>query len=462
MSPVRPQEASSADPSADRMGTEPVLRLLVSFSLPCIIGMLVNALYNIVDRIFVGQGVGEQAIAATTVAFPLMLALISFSVLVGVGANTLFSIRLGEGDREATEVILGNALSLLILCPLVAFIPLVVWLDPLLRFLGASEEVLPMARTYSLVILAAAPVGTAGMGLSHFIRSDGHPRAAMVSMLIGGILNTVLDPLFIFAFRWGIAGAAWATVISQLASFAYCMAYFLSPRFPSTPLRRRALRLRWRTVVGPFLAMGFAPCAMNLANSLLNIVLNKSLVHYGGDTALAVMGILASYMGIIFTPVFGLMQGAQPLMGYNYGARHLRRVRGFFWGTFWISTAVLCVGTVLSQAFPRLLLRCFVREPDGALLGLGVRCLRLYTMAFPLIGFHICSGNLFQSMGRPVVASVLSLSRQVLLFIPCLVLLPLAWGLDGVFLAGPASDVLSFLLAVGLAWPILRGLRRGE
>ena len=461
MSPALP-ETPSAEPSAARMGTEPVLRLLVSFSLPCIIGMLVNALYNIVDRIFVGQGVGEQAIAATTVAFPLMLALISFSVLVGVGANTLFSIRLGEGDREATEMILGNAFSLLILCPLLAFIPLVLWLDPLLRFLGASEEILPMSRTYALIIMAAAPVGTASMGLSHFIRSDGHPRAAMVSMLIGGILNTLLDPLFIFVFRWGIAGAAWATAISQLVSFAYCMTYFLSPRFPSTPLRRRALRPRWRGIVGPFLAMGFAPCAMSLANSLLNIVLNKSLVHYGGDMALTVMGILASYMGIIFTPVFGLMQGAQPLMGYNYGARKPRRVLGFFWAIFAISTAILCLGTVLSQVFPRLLLRCFVREPDGELLDLGVRCLRLYTMAFPLIGFHICAGNLFQSMGRPVVASILSLSRQVLLFIPCLILLPLAWGLDGVFLAGPASDVLSFLLAVGMAWPILRNLRRSE
>ena len=229
--------------ATDSIGTDRVGRLLLRFSIPAIVGMLVNALYNIVDRMFIGYGIGPQGIAGVTISFPLMMAMVSFSILIGVGANTLFSIRMGEGRREEAERILGNAFGLLFFVPLAASLVALFFLDPLLRLVGAGEALLPYARSYARVILFGIALNTTGHGLSHFIRSDGHPHISMVAMLIGAVVNTILDPLFIFVFHWGMAGAAWATVIAQGLSFAWCFGYFLLPG-SGTRLRRRHLRYR--------------------------------------------------------------------------------------------------------------------------------------------------------------------------------------------------------------------------
>ena len=280
-------EASPSQPpatranSTDRIGTDAIGRLLLRFSFPAIVGMFVNALYNIVDRMFIGYGVGPEGIAGVTLSFPLMMAMVSFSILVGVGANTLFSIRMGEGRREEAERILGNAFGLLFFVPLAASLAGLYWLDPLLRLMGASEALLPYARTYARVILYGIALSTTGHGLSHFIRSDGHPNISMMAMLIGAVVNTFLDYLFIFVYGWGMAGAAWATVIAQGISCAWCFAYFLSPR-ANTRLLRRNLRLDFQRIVRPLLAIGFAPFAMNLAHSLLNVILNRGLRTHGG------------------------------------------------------------------------------------------------------------------------------------------------------------------------------------
>ena len=446
--------------STARIGTDTIGRLMLRFSLPSIVGMLVNALYNIVVRMFIGYGIGEMGIAGATIGFPLMLMMISFSILVGVGANTLFSIRLGEGKKEEAERILGNAFILLFLVPVVVSLAALIWLDPLLRLIGASEALLPYARSYVRVILFGSALATTGHGLSHFIRSDGHPGISMVAMLIGGIVNTLLDPLFIFVFGWGMAGAAWATVIAQGLSFAWCLAYFLSPKANSR-LRRIHLHLDFRRVVWPMLAIGFSPFAMNLANSLLNVILNRGLHEYGGEAAVAVMGIIGAYMSLIFMPTFGITQGVQPLMGYNYGARKYARVRHFFWASVGAATVVMILGWGASQLFPAQIMRLFV--PAGSeLIPLGVRALEIFTLAFPIIGFPIMGGNLFQAIGKPIQSGFIALARQVLLFIPFLILFPKYMGLDGIFYAAPASDILTFLLVTVLVARQMRILRKIE
>ena len=458
---VAPAQPAPALPdAADRMGTDRIGPLLVRYSVPAIVGMLVNALYNVVDRMFIGYGVGPQGIAAVTISFPLMMAMVSFSILVGVGANTLFSIRMGEGRRDEAERILGNAFGLLFFVPLAASLVGLAYLDPLLRLMGAGDALLPYARDYARVVLYGIALSTTGHGLSHFIRSDGRPKISMAAMLIGAGANAILDPLFIFTFGWGMQGAAWATVIAQGLSFAWCFGYFLLPG-AGTRLRRSCLRLEFRRIVGPLLAIGFAPFAMNLANSLLNVILNRGLGQYGGDDAIAVMGILSAFMSIIFMPIFGLGQGAQPLMGYNYGARKYGRVRLLFWTSAAVATVFMILGGAVSQLFPVPILRLFVAA-DSNLIPLGTQALRIFTLAFPIIGFPIMGGQFFQAIGKPVPATLIALSRQILLFIPFILVFPLFWGLPGIYAAAPASDVLTTLIALPLVLRQLRKLRRRE
>lgn len=456
--PPAPSKPAPAIDTTSRIGTEPILPLLLSFSIPSIVGMLVNALYNVVDRIFVGQGIGAAGLAGVTLTFPIMMIMVSFSILVGVGANTLFSIRMGEGRRDEAERILGNAFGMLFFVPLAVSLICLAYLNPLLRLVGASDEILPYACSYARVILAGSALSTTSHGLTHFVRSDGRPLIAMVSMLIGGITNIILDALFIFGFGWGMAGAAWATVIAQGLSFTWCLAYFLSPR-ANTRLRRRHLRPDFHAIVRPMLAIGSAPFAMHMANSLLNVVLNRGLGRYGTDDAIAVMGILSAYMSVIFMPVFGVTQGAQPLLGYNYGARKYDRVRRIFWTAATATSIWLTLGWVFSQLFPGLIVSMFVSS-DSSLLPLGRHALRVFTLAFPLIGFPITGGHLFQAIGKPVPAALLALSRQIILFIPFILIFPIFWGLEGIFFAAPASDLITCVLAVMVVGHQLRKLKQ--
>ncbi|MDD2239210.1 MAG: MATE family efflux transporter [Kiritimatiellae bacterium] len=450
--------ASPATDSTRQIGTDPILPLLLRFSVPSIVGMLVQAFYNIVDRMFIGHGIGSHGLAGVTLSFPLMMIMVSFSILIGVGANTLFSIRMGEGRRKEAEQILGNAFGLLFFVPLVASLIALTQLDPLLRLVGASNDLLPHARTYARIILAGSALSTTSHGLAHFVRSDGHPIVAMASMIIGALTNVALDALFIFGFGWGMAGAAWATVISQGLAFAWCLGYFLSPR-ANTRLQRRNLRLDYPKIVWPMLGIGFAPFAMTMANSLLNVILNRGLGEYGGDDAIAIMGILSAFMSIIFMPVFGLTQGAQPLIGYNFGARQYDRVLQLFWSTAIATTVVMILGWSISQLFPRQILRLFLAA-DSELVPLGVHALRVFTLAFPIIGFPITGGHLFQAIGKPIPAALLALSRQIIFFIPFILIFPKFWGLKGIFYAAPASDTLTCLIAIFVVSHQLRLLRR--
>ena len=455
--------------STRQMGEGPVWGLVWKFSLPCMVGMVVNALYNIVDRICIGYGVGEDGIAAVTVSMPLMMLIVAFSTLVGVGANTLFAIRMGEGRRRDAELILGNAFTLLVLFPAAASAAAIFWVDGLLEAIGCSEGLLPLARPYAVIVLAGSALSTTGHGLSHFLRSDGHPQSSMAAMLIGAGANMLLDPLFIFVFKWGVAGAALATVIAQGCSFLWCFLYFLGPA-ANTRLMRNALRIRWRRIAGPFLVLGITPFALNVCFGLVNAVLNRSLQRYGGDQAIAVMGVLSAYMSLIFMPTFGIGQGVPPLIGYNYGARKYGRVLKFYRASALLATLLMTAGWVLSQGFPEVIVRLFVAE-GSPLLGVAPRALRIFTSMLPLIGMPMMAGMLFQSIGKAWHAGFLSLSRQLIFFIPAMLVLPLVLprltggalsALDSVYCAAPVSDAISLAVALVLTGREVRRMKRRE
>ncbi|MDR2194520.1 MAG: MATE family efflux transporter [Treponema sp.] len=428
----------------DRLGSGRIGKLLFEFSMPAIIGMLVNAIYNIVDRIYVGQGVNPLGIAGITIVMPAMLALQAASMLIGVGANSLFSIRLGEGRRDQVEKIMGHAFALLFLVPGVVIAFLFIFMDDVIRLLGASEAVFPFAKTYLRIILYGGFFSAMGPGINHFIRSDGHPRTSMLTQIIGALLNIILDPIFIFGFGWGIAGAAWATIISQFVSFVWVIYYFNS-KYTALRFRLTEMRLGLKLTVD-IIAIGFAPFAMQLAMSLVNILLNQRLSAYGGDAAVAAMGIVYSILIVIFMPLQGLNQGAQPIMGYNFGAKKFSRVRKTYKWAVVSGTIFASAGFIIAELFPAFFIGIFSKD-TGELLNLGVRCLRISVLLFPAIGFQIITANYFQAVGKPGQGTLLSLSRQILFYIPLLFLFPAFWGINGVFFAMPIADMLSTLLS---------------
>lgn len=433
---------------ADRLGQEKVLPLLISFSIPAIVGMLVQALYNVVDRIFVGHGVGPLGIAGLAVVFPVMLVQMAFAMLIGLGATSLISIRLGEGRKGDAERIMANALGMLVLISLLLTVVGVAFLDPLIRLLGASEAVVPYARGYLSIILYGSIFQSVSFGLNHMIRAQGHPKTAMATMLIGAIVNIVLDPIFIFMFGWGVEGAALATVISQIISAVWVLAFFLRGKSELRLDLRSIHKIKW-PVVWQIVSIGFAPFAMQLASSLQNLILNQSLARYGGDLAISAMGIVFSVNTLFMMPIFGINQGAQPIMGYNYGAEKYNRVKETFRYAAIGATILVTLGFLATRFIPSQLVSLFGRH-DAELMDLGVRTMRTVMMFFPIVGLQIVGSNLFQALGKPKKAAFLSLSRQFLLLIPALLILPRFFGLGGVFYAYPVSDIGATLITIML------------
>ncbi|TFG81245.1 MAG: MATE family efflux transporter, partial [Spirochaetales bacterium] len=436
------------------LGTASVPALLFRFSLPAIVGMMVNAIYNVVDRIFIGQGVGPLGLAGATVAFPIMLVLMAFGMLVGMGGSALVSIRLGERKEAEAEHILGNAAGLLVFIALVLTVVGLTFLNPLLKLFGASNAILPYAFGYTSIILGGSIFQSIGFGLNNFIRGEGNPKTAMATMLIGAVLNIILDALFILGLGWGVRGAALATVISQAVSAIWVLTYYLGGR-SHLKLRIRNLLPR-RAIVLPLLAIGMAPFAMQIASSVLNGLLNNQLQRYGGDLAVSTMGIIFSVIMFFLMPIFGLNQGTQPIVGYNYGAKNYARVRAAMILAISAATILVATGFALIQVFPRAFVGLFAGS-SIELLDLASGAIRIYLLGMPLIGFQIVAAGYFQASGKPKEAMLLSLSRQVLLLIPLIILLPLRFGLTGLWMAPPIADVLSALLTGTF---FLRELRR--
>jgi putative MATE family efflux protein len=441
---------------SQRLGEGSIPSLLLKFSMPAIVGMLAQAFYNVVDRVFVGRAVGPLGIAGTTISFPFFLVLMAFSMLIGFGAAALVSIRLGERRKEQAEQVLGHALVLLLVISAVLTVGGLLLLDPLLRLCGASPESAPYARAYLRIIVAGSVFQALGFGLNALIRGEGSPRFAMVTMLIGALLNLLLDPLFLFAFGWGMRGAAWATVISQAVSAVWVMGYFLTGR-GLLQLHTRNLKLRWSTCA-LIVSMGSPLFAMQLAASVMNAILNSQLRAYGGDLAISVIGIIHAVALFIAMPIFGLNQGAQPIIGYNYGAQRYDRVKKTLQTAILLATGICVAGFLIVMLFPAQVIGLF-NPRDPMLMRLGTHAIRICLVMFPIIGFQIVSASYFQAVGKPKHALLLGLSRQVLLLIPAILILPRFFGLDGVWAALPIADFCSSVLTgTWLAWE-LRHLR---
>jgi putative MATE family efflux protein len=449
--------------STDRIGTEKIGKLLWTFSVPAIIGMLVNAIYNIVDRIYVGLGVDPLGIAAITLVMPLLMLIQSSSMLIGVGANSLFAIKLGEGKRNEVESIMGNAFLLLLLIPGTVVLMSAIFIEPIMKhLLGVSEDVYPFAKTYLSICLIGGIPFAMGPGLNHFIRSDGHPRTSMLTQLIGAVVNIILDPIFIFGLKMGIAGAAWATIISQYISFAWVLCYFNS-RHTKLRFKTREMPLKSR-VVFRILSIGFAPCVMSIAMSLIQVFMNNSLLKYGGDIAVAAMGIAFSLLVICFMPLQGIGQGSQPIIGYNFGAKQYDRVMQCYKTALITGSVFLTIGWILIHLFPQAFIRIFTKE-EGELLELGVYALKTVTLMFPVIGLQILTSTYFQAVGKPLQSTIIGMSRQLLFYLPILFFLPRFLGLKGVFWSLPASDVLSVsfcAIFMSVEWKKLKKLAAGQ
>ena len=426
-----------------QLGEGSVGKLLWKFSIPAIVGMLVNALYNIIDRIFVGKGVSELAITATTIAFPIMAIIMAFGMLIGIGAAATVSIKLGQQNKKEAEHILGNAFVLLIIASLLVTTFGLIFLEPLLKLFGASEQSLPLAKEFTTIILFGVVLQNIGFGLNNIIRSEGNPKIAMITMLMGAILNIIFNPIFIFGLHLGIRGSALATIVSQTVCSIWVLSYFMGNK-SSLKLKKENMRINGH-IVKQIFAIGLSPFLMQLAASAISIVLNNDLKAYGGDKAIAAMGIINSVAMLILMPVFGINQGSQPIIGYNYGAKNFDRVKRVLKLAILAASSICIVGFVVVQLFPKAIINVF-SNADATLLEIGSSGIRIFLAMLPIIGFQIVSSNYFQAVGKAKIAIFLSLSRQVIVLLPLLIILPRIFDLTGVWMAGPTADFISSLL----------------
>jgi putative MATE family efflux protein len=431
------------------MGEMSIRPLLWKFSLPAIAGMMVAGLYNIVDRIFIGLGVGALGLAGATVSFPVMLVQMAFGMLIGLGATALISIQLGKKQSAEAERIVGCALFLLIASSLLLSAAGLFFLRPLLSLFGGSEEVMPYAVAYLRWILIGGVFQAISFGMNSIIRSEGNPRMAMKTMFIGAGLNALLNPLLIFVFHFGVAGSAIATVISQAVSAPWVLRYFTSG---NSHLRLQWPNVRFRLQLTlRIMTLGSAPFTMQIVASVLNALLNNQLQKYGGDLAISSIGILYGISMLLLMPIFGINQGSQPIIGYNFGAQKFSRVKQTLQYALIAASAVVVTGFVIINLFPHMLIALFNHD-NPVLKETAERALHLYFLMLPVLGFQIVSASYFQAVGKPKRAMLLTLSRQVIFFIPAMFILPRFYGLDGVWLSAPFADFFSASLTALFLW----------
>lgn len=440
------------------LGTKPVGALLWQYAIPAIIAMVAASVYNIVDSIFVGHGVGDDAISGMAVASPFMNLSAAFGAMVGVGASTVISVRLGQERYDDAQHILGNTVTLNIILGILFTAVCLPLLDPILYLFGASDSTLPYAREYMYIILLGNAISHMYFGLNAVLRSAGHPRTAMGCTFLAIIVNCILDPLFIFVFEWGIAGAAWATIIAQTLALGYQLWRF-SDTTELLHLRRGIYGLRL-DIVRQCLAIGLSPFMMNSCACLVVLICNNRLRDYGGDMAIGAYGIINRVVFFFVTVVIGLVHGMQPIVGYNWGARRNDRVWQVLRYSIVAATCIALTGTLTGELIPGLVVRIFGAGPE--LTAKAEHAFRLIVAAFPLVGAQIVISNFFQSIGHASKSIFQSVTRQMLLLVPLLAILPGWWGLDGIWLSMPISDTFSFLIAVGMLIYTIRKARRNE
>jgi putative MATE family efflux protein len=437
--------------------TKSIPRLLWNYFLPALTGVLINSLYNIVDRIFIGQGVGAYALSGLSAVFPIMLIMMAFGMLIGMGASVRISINLGKKDFNRAELVLGNALVLIIITSLLITVVGFLIREPMLRIFGVSDNTAAFAMEYLNIILLGTILNITGFSLNNLIWAEGNAKIAMYSMLISAGSNIILDPIFIFWLDMGVKGAAYATNISMFILCIWVIWHFTKGN-SVIKLRIKNLRIV-KEIVIYIVTIGFAPFAMQLASSLVQGTLNTQLVQYGGDLAVGAIGIINSASMLLVMSIIALNMAAQPIIGFNLGARQLRRVKQTLFISLKAATLISVVGWALIQLFPASIVKTFNTD-NQELLDLGTRGLRILLAALPIVGFQIVAGNYFQSIGKAKIAALLSLLRQVLLLIPALMIFPRIWGLDGVWISAPICDVLSALIVSKFLYHEIKLLNR--
>lgn len=440
------------------LGTEKIGKLLINYATPAIIAMTASSLYNIIDSIFIGHGVGPLAISGLALTFPLMNLFAAFGSFVGVGSATMTSVRLGQKDYDSANIILGNCFTMNVIFGAVLTVLGLVFLDPVLLFFGASAHTLPYAHDFMVIILIGNIVTHMYFGLNAMLRASGAPEKAMYATIGTVLINVILNPLFIFGLNMGVRGSALATVISQVIALCWQLKFF-SNKNNFLHFKKGTFKLQ-SVIVKDVMSIGLSPFLMNLASCLIVIIINKGLNKFGGDMAIGAYGIVNRYSFIFVMIVFGFNQGMQPIAGYNFGAKQFGRVNEVLKKTSICATIVTTLGFIIAELFPRGIVYAFTSDEElirQSVLGLRITCL-----TFPIIGFQMVIANFFQSIGMAKKAIFLSLTRQMIFLIPALVIFPLFWQLDGIWWSMPFSDLLSTVTSGTMLYLQFRQFKRLE
>lgn len=441
----------------NELATAPPGRLLWKYSLPAVIGIVATALYNLIDSIVIGHAIDDpNVISGIAVTFPVMTLSGAFGMLIGAGAATRISIVLGQKDKPRAEQILGNAMALTILIGLVYMTGFFIFLDPILRMFGASDASIPYARQFMQWIIPGMVLINLTFSYNNVMRATGYPRKAMFTNMLGAALNAALAPLFLFGFGWGIWGAALATDISMAITAVFVLSHFFKKGNELT-FRSGTTRLHW-PVVKSILMIGMAPFLINLANAAINAMMNNSLLHYGGDNAIAAIVAFNRYVTVFVFIVIGVCQGMQPILGYNYGAGKYQRLFRTLLLAAGSGLLITSVGALVAQLFPEAIASMFMQ--DEAQIRAASACLKITTISFWMVGFQIVSTNFFQSLGMAGKAIFLSLTRQIIFMIPLIYLLPPLWGLNGVWSAFPIADTVATGVTIAMLYYQIRMIRR--
>ena len=442
--------------NAMELGTQPVGKLLMQYAIPAIIAMTASSLYNIVDSIFIGQGVGPLAISGLAVTFPFMNLGAAFGAMVGVGASTLISVKLGQRDYGTAQVVLGNVVTLNTIIGVVYTIVCLMFLDPILYFFGASADTIVYARDFMEVILLGNIFTHMYLGLNAVLRASGHPQKAMYATINTVVINTILAPIFIYGFEWGIRGAAIATVIAQIVSLIWQFK-ILTDKNELLHLRRGIYHLQSK-IVKNMIAIGLSPFCMNVASCFIVIFINQGLKEYDGDLAIGAYGIVNRLMFICVMIVMGITQGMQPIAGYNYGAQQYHRVNEVLKLAIWGATAVTTFTFMVGELIPELTVSIFTT--DEGLISRAAEGFRIAVLVFPIVGFQMVTSNFFQSIGMANKAIFLSLTRQLLFLLPCLIILPTFMGVAGIWWSMPASDLAASIVAAVLLYKQFQAFKK--
>lgn len=426
------------------LGSAPIGKLLLKYSLPAVVGTVISAVYNIIDSIVIGHAIDNpNVVSGIAVTFPVMNLVTALGMLIGAGAATRVSIVMGQNDRRIAEIILGNCVQLTLIIGVLYAVCFAIFIDPILEMFGASQNSLPYAREFMLWVLPGCVLMNLTFSYNNVMRASGYPAKAMYTNIIGALLNCILAPLFLFGFKWGIRGAAIATDISMAITATWVMSHFFNKN-NTLHFVKGTFRMNWPIIRG-VLYIGMAPFLINVCGSAINAIVNNSLLHYGGDNAIAAVVVFNRFVTIFVFIIIGICQGMQPIIGYNYGSGRYKRLFRTFWLAAAIGVVVSSIGSLVGAFNPRTIAAMFMQ--DEMQIQCAVNCLRITTVGFWMVGFQIVTTNFFQALGMAGKSVFLSLTRQIIFMVPLLFTLPSVWGLNGVWSAYPISDFLSTVVA---------------